>query len=64
MKKLVLFIALFSTLPLFAQKFGAFEIIDKGAIEIQSNCMQAEFGGDYHDTSNTAKGCRSNKKHL
>ena len=48
MKKLVLCIALFSsTLPLLAQKFGAFEIIDKGAIEIQSNCMQAEFGGDY-----------------
>lgn len=48
MKKLVLCIALFSsTLPLLAQKFGAFEIIDKGAIEFQSNCMQAEFGGDY-----------------
>lgn len=47
MKKIIILFALCVSLQLFAQKFGSFDIVDKGAIDFSSNYFQAEFGGDY-----------------
>lgn len=48
MKKILVSLSLLlTTLSLFAQKFGAFEIVDKGAIDFNSNYFQAEYAGDY-----------------